>query len=72
MALLTFIATVSSHEFQVAVSLLIAVFACATVHRVAVTTCLLFSALALYVLNGISQSRYASHTTNVNVVKKKK
>ncbi|KAL7028488.1 hypothetical protein ACKWTF_005862 [Chironomus riparius] len=60
---------------EVFICLLTACFACSTVHRVAVTTCILFSFIALYYLNAISQKFHTSATImaqDVSLSKKKK
>ncbi|XP_067930217.1 keratinocyte-associated protein 2-like [Watersipora subatra] len=46
---------------DVVFSLALAMFSCSLVHRVCVTTCLLFSLLALYYLNAASNEKYATH-----------
>ncbi|XP_046751427.1 protein KRTCAP2 homolog [Diprion similis] len=48
---------------EVAGSLLIAMIASGMVHRVSTTTCFLFSLIALYYINQISQQVYSSGTT---------
>ncbi|CAG9802399.1 unnamed protein product [Chironomus riparius] len=60
---------------EVFICLLTACFACSTVHRVAVTTCILFSFIALYYLNAISQKFHTSApimAQDVSLSKKKK
>jgi hypothetical protein len=44
---------------EVAICLLSALIVCGMIHRVCVTTCILFSALGLYYLNSISQKFHA-------------
>lgn len=67
------------HGFQskvpeVIFSLVVAMFASALVHRVCVTTCFIFSMVALYYINKISQVKYAAPTavTVKQTPKKKK
>uniref|UniRef100_A0A914XEY1 Dolichyl-diphosphooligosaccharide--protein glycosyltransferase subunit KCP2 n=1 Tax=Plectus sambesii TaxID=2011161 RepID=A0A914XEY1_9BILA len=60
---------------EVAVALMVAVFASASVHRVCVTVCIMFSLGFLYVMNGISNAKYSPQTTGVATgapIKKKK
>uniref|UniRef100_A0AAF5Q4V6 Dolichyl-diphosphooligosaccharide--protein glycosyltransferase subunit KCP2 n=1 Tax=Wuchereria bancrofti TaxID=6293 RepID=A0AAF5Q4V6_WUCBA len=45
---------------EVFVCLTIALIASATIHRVAITVCLLFSIFLLFLLTGISQTRYTT------------
>lgn len=47
---------------EVIISIVIAMGVSASVHRVCATTCLLFSLVALYYINRISKSTYASQT----------
>ncbi|XP_013794625.1 protein KRTCAP2 homolog [Limulus polyphemus] len=61
---------------EVALCLLIAMFASGMVHRVCITTCFLFSLLALYYLNRISIKAYGQPVSNkpapiINSKKKK-
>ena len=44
---------------EVLVCFLLAMFACGMVHRVCVTTCFMFSCVALYYVNNMSTSKYA-------------
>lgn len=61
---------------EVVISMIIAMLASAFVHRVCITTCFLFSILALYYLNKISNKEYGqpqpSITTSVSTGKGKK
>ncbi|KAG5683957.1 hypothetical protein PVAND_013212 [Polypedilum vanderplanki] len=58
---------------EVITCLFVACFACSTIHRVAVTTCFLFSCIALYYLNIISQKFHAAPVAvDVSLSKKKK
>ncbi|KAL3866042.1 hypothetical protein ACJMK2_043383 [Sinanodonta woodiana] len=54
---------------EVALSLLIAMAASGLVHRVCVTTCFIFSMVALYYINKISQSKYGVPVAPVVSVK---
>ncbi|EFO26076.1 keratinocyte associated protein 2 [Loa loa] len=56
---------------EVFLCLVVAVIASATIHRVAITVCLLFSAFLLFLLTGISQTRYTT-TVVQNVVQQRK
>uniref|UniRef100_A0A336LEP4 CSON010490 protein n=1 Tax=Culicoides sonorensis TaxID=179676 RepID=A0A336LEP4_CULSO len=47
-------------------------FACGSVHRVCATTCIFFSLLALYYINGLSQKEYQIPATDPALLKKKK
>ncbi|XP_063696214.1 protein KRTCAP2 homolog [Culicoides brevitarsis] len=57
---------------EVAFCLVATLFACGSVHRVCVTTCFFFSALALYYINGLSLKEYAPPTVDATLTKKKK
>jgi hypothetical protein len=60
---------------EVVLCLFTACFACSTVHRVSVSTCFLFSMLALFYLNNISHkfhSAAAAPVVDANLSKKKK
>ncbi|CAH0561973.1 unnamed protein product [Brassicogethes aeneus] len=58
---------------EVTLSLLLALFASATIHRVCGTTCLMLSLLALYYVNKYSQKVHVvAPTTTVQTSKKKK
>ncbi|CAD5121599.1 DgyrCDS10096 [Dimorphilus gyrociliatus] len=52
--------------------LAISMFASGLVHRVCVTTCFLFSALALYFINKIANAKYAPKEVAVNFGKGKR
>ncbi|CRK91199.1 CLUMA_CG004882, isoform A [Clunio marinus] len=58
---------------EVIISLLSACFACSTIHRVSVTTCLLTSLIGLYYINRISQNFHSTPVTvDTGISKKKK
>ncbi|XP_054756155.2 keratinocyte-associated protein 2-like [Lytechinus pictus] len=57
---------------EVAVALVAAMFASGLVHRVCVTTCVLFSMVGLYYVNKISQATYAPPPSVAASIKKKK
>ncbi|KAI1713601.1 keratinocyte-associated protein 2 domain-containing protein [Ditylenchus destructor] len=44
--------------FEASIALLVAIIASASIHRVAITICILFSGVQLFFINGISQTRY--------------
>ncbi|XP_071055865.1 protein KRTCAP2 homolog [Onthophagus taurus] len=58
---------------EVIICLLLALFSTATLHRVCVTTCLLFSSISLYYINGYSQKIHVpvNVASNVHLGKKK-
>ncbi|CAL1260812.1 unnamed protein product [Larinioides sclopetarius] len=45
---------------EVLISILVAVFACGLIHRVCITTCFIFSIVALYYMNKISNKVHGS------------
>lgn len=58
---------------EVVICLFAACFACSTIHRVAVSSCILFSILGLYYLNVISQKYHAAPAVvDTSMAKKKK
>ena len=57
---------------QVTISLVMALVASGMVHRGCVTTCLLFSCVALYYINKLSMAKYAVATTSSSGGKGKK
>ncbi|KAG8182707.1 hypothetical protein JTE90_026161 [Oedothorax gibbosus] len=59
---------------EVLISILVAVFACGLIHRVCITTCFLFSVVALYYMNKISNKVHGSAIAPVatNLVQEKK
>ncbi|XP_071874075.1 protein KRTCAP2 homolog [Bombus fervidus] len=71
-------ATIFGKSFQqklfpeVIFSLIISLIASGLVHRVAITTCFLFSMIALYYINRISQETYAVPVPTVSVHTKKR
>ncbi|XP_050493209.1 protein KRTCAP2 homolog [Bombus huntii] len=71
-------ATIFGKSFQqklfpeVISSLIISLIASGLVHRVAITTCFLFSMVALYYINRISQETYAVPVPTVSVHTKKR
>ncbi len=58
--------------FKVLFALVVSMAVSGSVHRVCVTTCLLFSLLALYYMNKISQTLYGVTVTAAVQQKKKK
>jgi Keratinocyte-associated protein 2 len=61
-----------SRWIEVFISLTMACFACSTIHRVAVTTCLLSSFIGLHYVNKISQKFHTTAPVVVVDAKKKK
>ncbi|KAG9431913.1 protein KRTCAP2 isoform X2 [Apis mellifera carnica] len=58
---------------EVIFSLMISLIASALVHRVATTTCFIFSMIALYYINRISQETYALPVPPISIhIKKRK
>ncbi|XP_058808842.1 protein KRTCAP2 homolog [Phymastichus coffea] len=57
---------------EVFISLIFSLVASGLIHRVATTTCFLFSILSLYYINRISQETYSAPAPAVNVHTKKK
>ncbi|XP_006607492.1 protein KRTCAP2 homolog [Apis laboriosa] len=58
---------------EVIFSLMISLIASALVHRVATTTCFIFSMIALYYINRISQETYAQPMPPISIhIKKRK
>ncbi|XP_014206563.1 protein KRTCAP2 homolog [Copidosoma floridanum] len=57
---------------EVFISIIISMVASGLIHRVATTTCFLFSVVALYYINRISQDTYSVPVPSVNVHAKKK
>jgi hypothetical protein len=60
--------------FEVGIGLVVAVITAASIHRIAITMCLLFSGVLLFFVNSISQARYsaAAQTAQQSVAGKKK
>jgi uncharacterized membrane protein YjjP (DUF1212 family) len=50
---------------EVIICLFLAVGACAFIHRVCTTTCLIFSLIALFYINRISSAKYAAQAAPV-------
>ncbi|XP_015905581.1 dolichyl-diphosphooligosaccharide--protein glycosyltransferase subunit KCP2 isoform X2 [Parasteatoda tepidariorum] len=53
---------------EVLISVLVALFACGLIHRVCITTCFIFSMVALYYMNRISTKIYGSSAPPAAVV----
>ncbi|XP_011497831.1 PREDICTED: protein KRTCAP2 homolog [Ceratosolen solmsi marchali] len=57
---------------EVFISLIVSLVASGLIHRVATTTCFIFSIVALYYINRISQETYSMSVPTVNIHMKKK